>query len=521
MDTRGSDFRKISVYAVLAGLVVAVGSIQPIFNVDYWWNLAAGRWMWSAHHILRTDPFSYTVYGHRWIDFEWLFQFLLYASYRHSNVQGVLLFKAFLVLVSSLGFYSSLPKTIPPPIRALMVPATFALLRFRNMVRADLIAIALFPWFLAAYFEAMDRGRGSKLRFIWLLWAGMLIWMNSHASFWFMIALTGIFLLRWETNHQDMPHLRLENPFVLLLLGYTALLVINPYGVQLPLNTLHISLQLLTADRADFIEYTATPLKGFAAYWALVLWSAGFLALRSVRRRTWDLAQWLLFIFAVWIGLSFKRNLPFSVFVLIPLALRNLSWPAGLKRFPPFLLHAIATLLWVGLLISAARSARMGIDERLVPEQLARLLSSDFHEGRLFNDYNLGSYFIWAFYDQKRPVFIDSRMHFIEGYPELWRQLKQARALEPEGLDRWRALQQKWHFALAAMETPPVQYFYRGKLFSPFDYYFPKSEWALVYRDPRFTLFAKRSEYPSSLIAAHEQPIHVQSLPPWQDLFRD
>jgi hypothetical protein len=32
---------------------------------DVFWQWAAGQYMWAHHLIIRRDPFSYSLYGHR------------------------------------------------------------------------------------------------------------------------------------------------------------------------------------------------------------------------------------------------------------------------------------------------------------------------------------------------------------------------------------------------------------------------------------------------------------------------
>src|SRR5882762_5510217 len=98
--------------------VVFLFSIRNLFDADVWWHLASGRWMWEHHSILRADPFTFTVFGHPWIDHEWLFQLLLFAAYQAAKLPGVLIFKGFLIALSAMGFYRSLPEDYSSGVRA-------------------------------------------------------------------------------------------------------------------------------------------------------------------------------------------------------------------------------------------------------------------------------------------------------------------------------------------------------------------------------------------------------------------
>src|SRR4029077_5220616 len=95
-------FRRLSqaILPLVAGAVL-IFSIRNLFDADVWWHLASGRWMWEHHAILRNDPFSYTVFGHAWIDHEWLFQILLYAAYQVARIPGILIFKGTFLTLSA------------------------------------------------------------------------------------------------------------------------------------------------------------------------------------------------------------------------------------------------------------------------------------------------------------------------------------------------------------------------------------------------------------------------------------
>jgi hypothetical protein len=60
---------------VAAALFQILGS-KPV-DPDYWWHLAAGRWMLDHGRVLFTDPFSFTHGGQNWVAHEWLGELLI------------------------------------------------------------------------------------------------------------------------------------------------------------------------------------------------------------------------------------------------------------------------------------------------------------------------------------------------------------------------------------------------------------------------------------------------------------
>ena len=71
--------------SALPGLVVAfaaVFALRRLDNTDTWWHLAGGRWIVQHHHVPATDPLSWTVPDHPWINVQWLFDIVLYGLWQ-------------------------------------------------------------------------------------------------------------------------------------------------------------------------------------------------------------------------------------------------------------------------------------------------------------------------------------------------------------------------------------------------------------------------------------------------------
>lgn len=71
----------VVVAAVCAVLVH--GAMRSGLAGDVFYEVSAGRWMLAHHAIARSDVFSYTIYGHPWLDEEWGFQVLLAWTVAH------------------------------------------------------------------------------------------------------------------------------------------------------------------------------------------------------------------------------------------------------------------------------------------------------------------------------------------------------------------------------------------------------------------------------------------------------
>src|SRR5205814_2813587 len=55
-------------------VLVAIAAIGPIRSYDYFWQLAAGRWIVDHHALPASDPLAIASEKSEWIDGEWLWQ---------------------------------------------------------------------------------------------------------------------------------------------------------------------------------------------------------------------------------------------------------------------------------------------------------------------------------------------------------------------------------------------------------------------------------------------------------------
>src|SRR6059058_5068398 len=62
-------------------LLVAIAAAVPIRSYDYFWHLAAGRWMVDHHAIPLQDPLAVASVKTPWINGEWLYEVALYATH--------------------------------------------------------------------------------------------------------------------------------------------------------------------------------------------------------------------------------------------------------------------------------------------------------------------------------------------------------------------------------------------------------------------------------------------------------
>src|SRR5256885_16464729 len=76
--------------ALVLFVLVAIAAIAPIRSYDYFWHLAAGRWMVEHHAIPLSDPLAVASVKTPWINGEWLYEVVLYATHLSDAATSIL-----------------------------------------------------------------------------------------------------------------------------------------------------------------------------------------------------------------------------------------------------------------------------------------------------------------------------------------------------------------------------------------------------------------------------------------------
>lgn len=127
--------------AVVAIFSAAVG-ILAIRSVDFFWHLAAGRWMLAHGALPRLDPFRFTSDAEPWVDHEWGFQLLLGLGEKLGGLPLLVLGRALLLVVLGLLVYRGMRRRgAPAAPAALLTVLAVAGLRSRLLFRPELATL--------------------------------------------------------------------------------------------------------------------------------------------------------------------------------------------------------------------------------------------------------------------------------------------------------------------------------------------------------------------------------------------
>jgi tetratricopeptide (TPR) repeat protein len=451
---------------LLTFLVVAAALAFPFFlalekihEPDCFWHLATGEWILAHGQVPHTDPFSSTMPGKPWMDWEWLFQMAIRVVYARGGFDALVVVKAALVALAALVvFDTSRRNGAQPLLAALAVLAAFVATHGRLDVQPDVLMF-LFTALTLAMLEAARLGAKDSRRghHWWLLGLPVVevIWVNVHASFPLGLCLVGAYLIGELARAICNPDAKSGMKFApaiylgVCLLVCAAACLVNPYGWRL---IGHVVEQSRGAGPAGMISewFPTRSLLVEQPNWALwTFWWLFWLTPPALAARL--LVEWRKFPWAhalVVAGMSVlalraNRFTGLYAVATIPILAGAVAavWQRIVGRERPknfalsprpqsagnlAVMHAVqfAAILFVGALalfmswavisnrwsIHENRATRfgVGVDEQLVPLRAVDVMKKLPPELGLFNTVMSGGALIWGLYPEWR-VFTDGR----------------------------------------------------------------------------------------------------------------
>ena len=178
--TRHGLVRDLLFIALGLGLPFGLGTAHSIFrDGDVSWQVAAGKWIIQHGRIPTTDPFSYTVLGHRWVAMEWLAEILYGGAFSIDSYAGLatLVAAAVIALFAILYFHLE-TRASPIAVTIALLMVAFVIAPF-ILARPHVLAWPLLACWTVLLLQAAEKGRPPPL------WATLLlvVWTNLHASF--------------------------------------------------------------------------------------------------------------------------------------------------------------------------------------------------------------------------------------------------------------------------------------------------------------------------------------------------
>lgn len=412
----------------------------PVFDSDFWWHLASGRWMWENRALLQADPFDFTsvIFGPAsqagfQLTQYWLAQVLLYGSHLVAGLEGVVLLRAAAHTALFVFLYRLLRRTGAGFLPAALLLALAAQAIVRELVYSNDRPQMWSSLFFVVLLEILEHLRAGRRWARFALPPFMLLWANLHGGYILgVIVITISVAAALLARHAERWRMLLAAAAAVALTGC------NPAGfetlVAYPLSRLPGSQAYVTGifEESSLFKYlavTALPrsMPALAALFVLPFLTS-LPRLQSLLRERRDLLA--IFLLTLAMGIKAQRYLVFMIPMACWATAANIAasrerlhqpWRGRFDRYLPT--RAGATLTAVVLVSLAVPYARLAAQSSLLrpsaafrheAEGAADFLNRSGFRGNIFNDYVLGGYLAWRLRPELK-IFIYGRMP----YPEL------------------------------------------------------------------------------------------------------
>jgi hypothetical protein len=459
--------KRLAALAIL--ILVAIAAAGPIRSYDYFWQLAAGRWIVDHHAIPHSDPLALASGNKEWIDGEWLWQVAAYAAHHlggdrgmsivHALFVGAIFAAALLFCESDTGFALALCAVAYAGAsdRLGVRPATDAALF--TVIAIGILSSRCAPWTRVALYAALT-----------------VVWINVHPSALLAPLLAAMAMLidvrRW-----------------IVAAASAAALLVNPYGWKAIAAPLELS-ALIRSGQFVNAEWQMSPFSIFPLlYLTVTLVAIAFVLTKEKRENLWRMAMFVLFA-ALAVRYVRNQGLYFAALPLLAPPLRKLSRNVSIG-------FAVAALVPVGWAMQRYDHA-LGADPRYFPLTAVAKLKSYALPGNIYNVDQFGGLLEWEFYPQRRAL--------TDGRNELFEAVIAEDDKAHHDSRAWHSLLTKYDLALAVDE-------YQSKKIEVLDVAtgerralpaslvrYRRRDWALIAFDDVAMVFARRDKFPESVL---------------------
>ncbi len=411
-----------AVWIVSVACVCAVTVADP----DLWGHTLYGlRSIEQGVLTEKFDPFSYTAPGNRWVNHEWLTEYIYGWTWQNFGDAGLWCWRN-LIVVGLFAIAAAVMHRARAGVAAsivLLIYSAQCLGSFCALVRPQLATFLLFALTLAILRSYWDRPH----RWIWVLPLVSALWVNLHGGFLAGLGLQVLFLTafvcRAAANKADFRrHLPALATLGAVTIASFAAVLVNPYGVEM-----HTMLFNHLVPKQAVNEWQPLWAAWQAPVFYLPFILLGITLLWSRRWQWIDL--WILTCVGVQ-AVSHIRHIALlciALLILLPLPLTDAlsrMFPNLIKRFS-FSQHASlrrcavagALLVMIALRVPVVlnvwqhgiRPWQVAVESRGgalgMPVRAVSLMDRLGIHGNLITHYSWGQYVLWHLHPETRVAF--------------------------------------------------------------------------------------------------------------------
>ncbi len=389
---------------------------------DTFWHIKAGSVMLEEQSLIDSDIFSHTAFGTPWTAHEWLSEIIMASIHKLAGIEGIL---CFFLLIVSLSFWLLFKITEKGANQWVTFGCVALALAFSPSHMAA--RPHMFTWlFMLLTFAALNAG-GKRLYWLPVI---SVVWANLHGGFILGLVLQIIYILgstldRWlpdKSNYRET--LRRQKTPVLILLASIVTIGLNPFGYELLLFPFHVSKGVFSLMIGEW------KVPNLQDMWYFRFYLIALVLLITSARNSINWTERFLIVFFLNAALTHIRHVSLMLMALTPFVARTINnncgkWfhrgrpgrEKGQLILSPHTGPLFTTVIALTLLVSGSIDQRslsfltpksMFNSETSQLNQLVDFLDKELPSGKMFNEYALGGYLLYALTPPPK-VFIDGR----------------------------------------------------------------------------------------------------------------
>lgn len=174
--------RTLTVVALFGTAVLWVAFFRPIWDVDVFWHIAAGRWIWDHNTLPKTDIFSAADQNRPWYTFQWLYELLVYFLSAWGGLWWVRFVSSIVVISAFVVYFRRFREYVGPlELVLLLISLLVVLYSDRVRVRPHILNFLFMATALPIFWGTWRNRR--RLGGLALRTAALVgLWANLHAG---------------------------------------------------------------------------------------------------------------------------------------------------------------------------------------------------------------------------------------------------------------------------------------------------------------------------------------------------
>jgi hypothetical protein len=405
-----------------------------LWDYDFWWHVATGRYILTEGHIPHQDVFSFSSNMPENRDYffperenlilkqYWLTQILFYAIFNRYGAEGIIFLRAILLVLTLLVAYWGIQKSGASFITSFI--SVFLL--FNISIRSTGERPVLFSiLFTALTLFILENFKDKKDRNIFFLAPVMLLWANMHGGFILGDVIVMVFMF-CEGLKMITKKSRYNKDEQMLFFGATALAIIvsfiNPNGWNAFLVAFSPKYEVFVKG----IQESVSPFYSYLNKLRPVDYSHVFVVLLFpfillLRNRKLDVSHIMLLSGFWYMSMRSSRYIIFYAVVGIMLMANETDVLitsliekkvserfCGKMQYGMIITALCSTLIFMGAQFRHGKFEFKTATGITVPESAVNFIRENKIEGNIFNEYAYGGFIEWKLYPWKK-TFIDSR----------------------------------------------------------------------------------------------------------------